>query len=86
MLPSAGSTSYHVPVGGGAVCAAAEWAEGALVALLVARVAHRVVRVPARGGARARRPCAAVRAHAAALPQNIPLQSLLSPPTISANN
>lgn len=67
-VPLAERAADHVAVGGGAVGAAAQRAAGALVALLVARVAHRVVRVPARRRARAGRARAAVRAHAAALP------------------
>lgn len=66
-VPLAEYAAYHVPVCGGAVCAATERAARALVALLVARVAHRVVRVPAGRRARARRPGPAVRAYAAAL-------------------
>lgn len=65
--PATRRAPNHVAVGGGAVGAAAQRAARALVALLVARVAHGVVRVPARRRARARRARAAVRAHAAAL-------------------
>lgn len=66
-VAAAGRAADHVAVGGGAVGAAAQRAARALVALLVARVAHRVVRVPARRRAGAGRARAAVRAHAAAL-------------------
>lgn len=67
MLPLACGAPYHVPVGGGAVGSSTERAAAALVALLVARIADGVVRVPARRRARAWRPGTTVRTYATTL-------------------